>query len=624
MLQCEGIYSQTRPPLKAPIWLLLLASLLLPSSSGAEPEQGAAMGGIAMHGMPLESPGFTHLPYVNPEAPKGGRITFGVQGSFDSLNPLIVKGTSAEGVRDYVYESLLARAYDEPFSLYGLIAETVETPPDRSSVEFSLRDGARFSDGTPITVDDVLFSYVLLRDHGRPNHRSYYQKVVRAEQTGARKVKFTFDGSGDREMPLIMGLMPVLPRHLIDPDRFEKTSLAPSIGSGPYTVAEVAPGKSITFKRDPNYWGADLPVNRGLYNFDTIRFDYYRDGGSMFEAFKSGLITLRGEEDPTRWSEGYDFPAVRDGRVVKEELPDGTPAGMSALVFNTRRPLFTDARVRQALIRLFDFEWINRALYHSQYARTESYFARSELSSHGRPADASEHALLAPYPDAVRPEVMDGSFALPVSDSTGENREGRREALALLEAAGWRLQDGRLVNAATAEPFSFEILAVTRAQERLLLAYAQALKQVGIEARIRQVDSTQYQQRKQTYDFDMIQYFWPVSLSPGNEQSFRFGSAAAVTDGSFNYAGVSSAAVDAMIEALLAAKTRADFVSAVRALDRVLLSGDYVIPLFHLPGQWLAYWRDLKRPDRTPLYGYRLDAWWIEPPQPKGERPAKP
>jgi peptide/nickel transport system substrate-binding protein len=630
MLQCEGIYRHTRSPLKAPISLLLVLVLLLllpglghgePAASGLPP--GTPRHGIAMHGEPLEPGDFTHLPYVNPDAPKGGRVTLAMQGSFDSLNPLIVKGTAAEGVRDYVYESLLGRAYDEPFSLYGLIAESVETPSDRSYVEFTLRPEAKFSDGTPIGVDDVLFSYATLRDHGRPNHRSYYKKVARAEKTGERKVRFTFDASDDREMPLIMGLMPVLPHHLIDSDSFEKTGFAAPVGSGPYTIAEVVPGKSITFKRDPNYWGASLPINHGLYNFDTIRFDYYRDSSSMFEAFKSGLVQLRNEDDPTRWTEGYTFPAFRDGRVVKEELPVATPAGMSALVFNTRRPLFADARVRQALIRLFDFEWVNRTLYQGQYARTESYFARSELSSHGRPADASEGELLAPYPDAVKPAVMDGSYALPVSDGTGENREGRREALALLDQAGYRLQAGRLVNTKTGEPFSFEILAVTRAQERLLLTYAQALKQVGIEARIRQVDATQYQQRKQTYDFDMIQYFWPVSLSPGNEQSFRFGSDAAETEGSFNYAGISSPAVDAMIRAVLGAQDRADFVSAVRALDRVLISGDYVVPLFHLPRDWVAHWRELKRPEITPLYGYRLDSWWIEP-EPQQPEPQQP
>lgn len=566
-----------------------------------------------MHGEPRERKGFTQFPYANPDAPKGGRVTFAVQGSFDSLNPLIVKGAPADGLREYVYESLLARANDEPFTLYGLIAESVETPPDRSFVEFTLRPEAKFSDGVPITVDDVIFSHALLRDHGRPNHRSYYRKVTKVEKTGERKVRFTFDGSGDREMPLIIGLMPVLPRHLIDPDQFEKTSLAAPVGSGPYTITKVDPGKSITFKRDRNYWGRDLAVNRGLYNFDEIRFDYYRDAGSMFEAFKSGLVQLRNEDDPTRWTEGYNFPAIRDGRVIKEELPVETPAGMSALAFNTRRPIFADPRVREALIKLFDYEWVNRTLYHGQYARTESYFARSELSSHGRAADEGERELLAPYKDQVKPAIMDGSFAFPVSDGTGENRDGRREALALFEQAGYQLKDGKLIKVATGEPLEFEILAATRAQERLLLTYARALKQVGIEARIRQVDSAQYQRRKQTYDFDMIQYFWPVSLSPGNEQSFRWGSEAAVTEGSFNYPGVKSEGVDAMIEAVLRARDRDDFVSAVRALDRLLLSGDYVIPLFHLPSQWVARWRDLRRPSTTPLYGYQIDTWWLEP-----------
>lgn len=615
------MYSHARCPLKAPISLLLASAVvLLPARTLAEPQSG-----LAMHGEPRGADGFEHFSYVNPDAPKGGRAVFGMQGSFDSLNPLIVKGAPAEGLRDYIYESLLARAYDEPFSLYGLIAEQVETPPDRSWVEFTLNPDAKFSDGQPITVEDVIFSHGLLRDHGRPNHRSYYKKVAKVEQTGERTVKFTFDESGDREMPLIIGLMPVLPRHRIDPDQFEKTTLVPPVGSGPYTVAKVDPGKSITYKRDPDYWGRDLPVNRGHYNFDEIRIDYYRDAGSLFEAFKSGLVRLRNEEDPTRWTEWYAFPAVSDGRVLKEELPVETPAGMSALVFNTRRPPFDDPRVRQALIKLFDFEWVNRTLYHGRYARTQSYFARSELSSHGKPADRAERTLLAPYLDQVKPAIMDGSFAFPVSDGTGENREGRLEALQLLEAAGYRLTGGKLTNVATGEPFAFEILAATRAQERLLLTFARALKQVGIEARIRQVDSAQYQRRKQTYDFDMIQYFWPVSLSPGNEQSFRWGSEAAVTEGSFNFPGIKSPAVDALIEALLKAESRDDFVSAVRALDRVLLSGDYVIPLFYLPRQWVAHWSDLKRPEKTPLYGYQIDSWWLAPERARaeGEAPRK-
>ncbi|MGH6734526.1 MAG: extracellular solute-binding protein [Methyloceanibacter sp.] len=609
MVQCEGIYSHAGSRLKAPILLLVLGLLLPPGSGQAQPASG-----LAMHGEPREGADFSHFPYANPDAPKGGRATFSVRGSFDSLNPLIVKGAPADGLREYVYESLMARAYDEPFTLYGLIAEAVESPADRSYVEFTLNENAKFSDGAPITVDDVIFSHAVLRDHGRPNHRSYYKKVAKVEKTGERKVRFTFDQSGDREMPLIMGLMPVLPKHLLSPETFEKTTLKPPIGSGPYVIDKVDPGKSISYKRDPNYWGRDLPVNRGLYNFDEIRYDYYRDAGAMFEAFKSGLVQIRNEDDPTRWTEGYNFPALRDGRVVKEELPVETPAGMSALVFNTRRPLFADQRVRQALIKLFDFEWVNRTLYHGQYARSESYFARSELSSHGRPADATERALLAPYADAVKPAIMDGNFSFPVSDGTGENREGRAQALALFEDAGYTLKNGKLVDKKTGEPFTFEILAATRAQERLLLTYARALKQVGIDARIRQVDSAQYQRRKQTYDFDMIQYFWPVSLSPGNEQSFRWGSEAAVTEGSFNYPGVRSEAVDATIEAVLKAEDRAGFVSAVRALDRALLSGDYVVPLFYLPRQWVAHWRNLKRPHETPLYGYQIDTWWFDPP----------
>jgi len=581
----------------------------LQSAAQADPARHA----IAMHGEPAMPEGFEGMPYANADAPKGGRLVQGVLGTFDSLNPFIVKGIPIPSIRGYVTESLMARGYDEPFTLYGLIASSVETDLQRSYVIFRLNPLARFSDGKPITAEDVIFSWKLLRDHGRPNYRNYYAKVAGAEAMGPQAVRFDLSESNDRELPLILGLMPVLAEHAVVPDRFEETSFVAPLGSGPYVVGEVDPGRSVMLKRNPDYWGRDLPVNRGLYNFDEVRFDYYRDAGSMFEAFKSGLVQFRYEEDPIRWTEAYDFPAVRDGRVIKEELLVETPAGMSALVFNTRRPLFADPRVRQALIKLFDFEWVNRTLYHGQYVRTESYFARSDLSSHGRSADTTERALLAPYASQVKPSIMDGTFSFPASNGSGENRDGRREALELLGQAGYQFKGGKLVNVATGEPFQFEILAATRVQERLLLTYASALKQVGIDVRIRQIDPAQYQRRKQTYDFDMIQYFWPVSLSPGNEQSFRWGSEAAVTEGSFNYPGVKSAAVDAMIEAMLKAEDQQSFVSAVRALDRVLLSGDYVIPLFHLPRQWIAHWRELKRPETTPLYGYQIDTWWVDP-----------
>lgn len=601
-------YSRAASAAKAVIWLLASAATTVAA-------QAAPAHGIAMHGSPRYAADFPHLDYVNPAAPKGGRIVLGTLGSFDNVNPLIVKGSPAAGVREYVLESLLGRAADEPFSLYGLLAESVETPPDRSWVAFTLRPQARFSDGRPVTVDDVIFTHALLRDHGRPNHRFYYSKVAAVERIGERTVRFTFKPDGDREMPLIMGLMPILPQHRISKDDFEKTTLEPMVGSGPYVVAAVDPGAGITYRRNADYWGRDLPLNRGRHNFDEIRFEYYRDATALFESFKKGLVHFRIEDDPGHWAVAYDFPAVRDGRVIREELPLGDPAGMSGLVFNTRRPIFADARVRRALIEMFDFEWINQTLYHGLYGRTQSYFERSELSSHGRPADARERELLAPFLDQVKPAILDGTFALPKSDGSGRSRDSRRRALRLLQDAGYALRDGVLVDAASGDPFTFEILVATQGQERLLLTYARMLEQIGIAARLRQVDSAQYQRRQQTFDFDMIQYFWPASLSPGNEQSFRWSREAARTEGSYNFPGVDSAAVDAMIQALLAEKERAGFVSAVRALDRVLLSGDYVIPLFHLPRQWVAYWNMLRHPEEIPLDGARLDTWWIDADQ---------
>ncbi len=606
MQKRRSIYSWASSRLKAPI--VFLALLVLAGAARAQPEHG-----IAMHGKTLHQKGFTHFSYVNPDAPKGGRAVFGVLGSFDSLNPLVIRGAPAAGLRDLVYESLMARAYDEPFSLYGLLAESIETPPDRSWVTFRLRAEARFSDGKPVTADDVIFSHALLRDKGRMNHRNYYSKITKVEKLGERAVKFTFDAQGDREMPLIMGLMPVLPAHAVSRERFEETSLKPPVGSGPYRIVEVDAPKSLTYRRDPDYWGRDLAVNRGRFNFDAIRYEYYRDNSARFEAFKKGLFDLWPESDPGRWALQFDFPAVQGGQVVKHAFPLAVPSGMSALVFNTRRPVFADKRVRKALIMLFDFEWLNKNLYHGLYARTQSYFDRSELSSHGRPADAYEQKLLAPLEGAVEPAILAGTSALPVSDASGRNRANRRKALRLLASAGYRLREGRLVHEATGKPLSFEVLAATSGQERLLLSYARALKPAGIEARVRLVDSAQYQRRRQDYDFDMIQTFWYASLSPGNEQTFRWGSAIADEPGTFNYAGVKNPAVDAMISALLAAENRPNFVSSVRALDRVLLSGHYVIPLFHLPKQWVARWSRLGHPDVTSLYGYRINTWWTDP-----------
>jgi peptide/nickel transport system substrate-binding protein len=589
---------------KALLTLLLLATWPF-AASGAAPVHG-----IAMHGTPKHGPGFTHFPYVNPEAPKGGRLVLGTLGTFDSLTPFIIKGVSPATMREYVYESLLTRSSDEAFSLYGLIAESIELPEDRSHITFHLRPDARFSDGTPVTPEDVLFSHEVLKQKGWPYHRSHYAKVERAEKISPHAVRFTFDAAGDREIPMIIGLMPILPKHKSNLENFETTTLEPPIGSGAYTVARVDPGRSITYRRNPDWWGRNLPVTRGRFNFEEIRVEYFRDAASLFEAFKAGEIDLRVEEDPGRWIEGYRFGAVSEGRVIKREFETGLPAGMSALVFNTRRPVFQDPRVRRAFILLFDAEWINRNLYNGLFKRTQSFFERSNLSSSGRPADARERALLAPYGQDVKPEILDGSYRFPSNDGAGDDRADLAAAFKLLGEAGYRLENNALSKDGT--PLSFEFLAQTRQQERLMLSYARTLERLGIAVRIRQVDTSQYWARLKSYDFDMIQWSWSASLSPGNEQINRWSSKAARIEGTLNYPGVENAAVDAMIEALLQAEATEDFVAAVRALDRALLSGDYVIPLFFLPRVWVAYWKHLNFPAVQPLGGIDIDTWWSD------------
>jgi peptide/nickel transport system substrate-binding protein len=582
------------------LWLGLVGAV-----GAAEPRHA-----IAMHGEPALAAGFSAFRYVNPAAPKGGRLTLGVVGTFDSLNPFIVKGLAESRVRGYVVESLMARGYDEPFTLYGLLAQSVETDAERTSVTFRLDPAARFSDGRKVTPDDVIFSWQILRDKGRPNYRTYYSKVAKAQAVGDNAVRFDLAGANDRELPLILGLMPIMAKHAIDPATFDETSFAAPVGSGPYVVAEVRPGHSIRLKRDPQYWGRELAVNRGLWNFDEIRIDYYRDANSHFEAFKKGLFDINVERDPGRWETGYSFPAAREGRVVKDAFADGLPKVLSAFVFNTRKPMFADIRVREALLLLLDARWINHNFFFDRFCRSASYFEDSELSARGRPADARERELLTPFPDAVRADILDGTWAPPVTDGSGRDRDTLKRALALLGEAGYEL-DGTVLRArASGTPFGFEILVTTKDQERLALAFQRDLKRAGIDARVRNVDAVQYDGRRQTYDFDMIENRWDESLSPGNEQSFYWGSAAADAPGTRNYMGVKSAAVDAMIAAMLAARSRMDFVSAVRALDRVLMSGFYVVPLFYLPEQWVARWTRIARPATTSLFGYLPETWW--------------
>jgi peptide/nickel transport system substrate-binding protein len=611
---------QLRSPFRfaASILLAVLVSININGVLHAEPRHA-----IAMHGEPALPAGFSHFRYVNPEAPKGGRLIQGVLGTFESINPFIARGLVAQGMRaplvsnvniisGQVVESLMARSYDEPFTLYGLVARTIDTDEARSTVTFALDPAARFSDGRPVTPDDVIFSWQLLRDKGRPNHRYYYSKVVKAEALGTRDVRFDLTGSNDRELPLILGLMPVLAKHAVNVEIFEDPSYTPPVGTGPYIVSKVDPGKSVTLTRNKDYWGRDLSVNRGFWNFEEIRYDYYRDSNAHHEAFKRGLFDVRAENDPSRWQTGYDFPALRDGRVVKETFSSGLPKPSFHFVFNTRRPIFADSRVREALGLLFDFEWANRNLFFGLYRRAAGFFDGSELSSLGKPADARERALLAPFGNAVRADVLDGTWSPPVTDGSGRDRETLKRALALFDAAGYALDGTQLRNRATGRAFGFEIMVTTKDQERLALQFAQNAKRAGINVSVRMVDAVQYDQRRLTFDFDMIQYRWDQSLSPGNEQAFYWGSAAADQDGTRNYMGVKSPAIDAMIAALLRAQSRPEFVDAVHALDRVLLSGNYVIPLYYSPEQWVARWTTINHPNRTALSGYLPETWWAQ------------
>jgi microcin C transport system substrate-binding protein len=570
---------------------------------------GVVMHGIAMHGAPRYAPGFDHFDYVNPAAPKGGEVRLAGLNTFDNLNPFIVKGIEAAG-SNLPFESLMVPAADEPFSMYGLIAESLEVPADRSWVIYTLRPEARWQDGKPITADDVLFSLETLKAKGEPHYRFYYAAVASAEKLGERRVKFTFKPGDNRELPLILGEMPILPKHYWQGRDFGATTLEPPLGSGPYRVASLEAGRYIVYERVKDYWGANLAVRKGQYNFDRIRYDYYRDSTVALEAMKAGEYDFREENEAKKWATGYeDWGALKSGLAKKERLDNQVPTGMQAFAYNIRRPLFQDPRVRQALAYAFDFEWTNKNLFYGQYERTESYFSNSDLASTGLPGPA-ELKVLEPLRDKVPPEVFTATYKAPATDGSGNIRPNLRIAMKMLEEAGWRVVDGKLTK--DGQPFHFEILLAQPAFERIVLPFVRNLARLGIDAEVRTVDASQYENRARSFDFDMVVMTWAQSLSPGNEQALFWSSEAADQPGSRNLVGIKNPAVDSLVEDVIAAPDRETLVADTRALDRVLLWNHYVIPQWHLGYNRLAYWNKFGRPALTPMRGYQLFAWWVD------------
>jgi microcin C transport system substrate-binding protein len=553
---------------------------------------------------------FKHFDYVNPDAPKGGDVKYNAIGTFDTLNPFTLKGEAAAG-SGMIYDTLLASSGDEPASAYGLIAESVEVAPDRLSAVYTIRKEARFHDGTPITPDDVVWTFDTLKAKGHPRYHLYYAEVLSAEKVGERGVRFTFRAADNRELPQIVGEMPVLSKAYWAKRDFEKTTLDVPLGSGAYTIASVDPGRSITYRRVADYWAKNLPVNVGRNNFDSIRYDYYRDAGVALEAFKAGQYDIRIENVAKNWAIGYDGPALAAGLVKKQEIPNKVPEGMQAFGFNLRKPLFADPRVRQALGYLFDFEWTNKNLFYGAYTRTESYFSNSDLASSGVPQGA-ELAILEKFRGQIPDLVFTRAYEAPKTDGSGDIRDNLRKALALLAEAGWTVKGNQLVNA-DGQPFVFEFLLVQPEFERIVLPFGQNLARLGIKMNVRTVDPAQYENRMNSFDFDMTVVSWGESLSPGNEQRDYWGSAASDEPGSSNYPGIKSKVVDQLVDLVIHAQDRASLVAATHALDRVLLSGFYVIPNWHLSYFRVATWDKFSAPLNPPPYALALDTWWIDP-----------
>ena len=566
--------------------------------------------GAAMHGDLKYPAGFSHFEYVNPEAPKGGTVRLGAQGSFDTFNSFIIKGNSAAGM-GFMYDNLMAGSSDEAFSQYGMLAEKVHMPENRSWVAFTLRKEARWHDGKPVSAEDVIWTFNTLVTKGTPFYRFYYGNVSEVIKTSKRTVRFNFKPGENRELPLILGQLTVLPKHYWDGKDFNKTTLTPPLGSGPYKIEKFEAGRSITLKRVDDWWGKDLPVNKGQYNFERIRYDYYRDSTIALEAFKAGEFDYRAENSSKAWATAYKIPSVDKGLIKLEEISHDRSSGMQGLVYNTRRTIFKDKAVRQALAYAFDFEWSNKNLFYGQYTRTRSYFDNSELAATGLPGP-DELALLEPFRGKIPDEVFTTEYNPPKNATPGKIRKGLRTASKILKAAGWIIKDKKRVNAKSGVELKFEIILSSPISERIILPFVKNLERLGVTATVRTIDTSQYRRRMDTQDFDMLIGVFGQSMSPGNEQRSFWGTKAADLEGGRNLIGIKDPVIDALIEKIIAASSRKDLVTAVKAIDRVLQWGHYLIPQFHANFDRIAYWDKFGRPKITPTEGNQFVSWWVD------------
>lgn len=582
---------------------------VLSGGAAAEPRHGLSIFGDLKYGAE-----FTHFDYVNPDAPKGGRlVTMGTGGAstYDTFNQYIQKGDAAQGL-DLLFDSLMVRANDEPDAVYGLIAKSAEVAADGLSVTFKLRPEAKFSDGTSVTADDVVQSFTLLKEKGHPSISLTLRDVTGAVAVDAETVRYSFTGELVRDLPLTVASLPVLSKAFYATQPFEETSLKPPLGSGPYLIKNFAPGNYVSYARRADYWAKDLPVNKGRYNFDEVRYDYYRDRNIELEALKSGQFDYREEFSSVNWATGYDIPAVKDGWLIKQVLPDERPSGAQGFFINTRRDKFKDIRVRQALDLAFDFEWSNKKLFYGLYQRTASFFENSDMKASGKPS-AEELALFEPFKDKLSPAVFDEPYTPPVTDASGGNRENLKKARDLLVASGWTPGSERLLKNAKGETLDIEILMFEPAFERIILPYVENLKRIGVNASLRMVDPAQYERRMKSFDFDMSVQRYSLRLTPGVELRAFWGSDAAKIDGSFNLAGIADPVIDTLIDKIVASKSRAELVTATRAVDRVLRAGHYWVPHYFKASHNVAFWNKFSRPSVSAKYDPGvIDTWWID------------